>query len=153
MKANPKPHGKKPLSCLPFDAYRAIINHHGGETVGVISLPEDDRHWIKRQGRIGWQDDYEYKVLNSAEFDTFKAIGIPVFDVTYRPFTKWLARQRSKTWLPWLPISAWVAFMINMACGELLTGYETGVFDMILLWLVAAAATAFMMMCAWAEEN
>jgi len=153
MKANPRPHGKKPLSCLPFDAYRAIINHYGGETVGIAKIAEDTRHWIKRPGGLLWQDDYEYKVLKKSEFDTFSAIGIPVLPVNYKPIRKWLAATRLKNWPMYSQLTAWIVFCLYMAAGEFIEGFDSSTVVFVILWMVAVLASAFVFVCAWAGDN
>ena len=155
MKANPRPHGTKPLSCLPFDSYRAILTRRNGETRGVVEIAEDVRHWVKYPNGKRWVDDYEYKVLNKAEFDTFEAIGIPVLKVNYRPILKWFARARHKKW-PIYAVLISYAVVVGSFFVEV-NGYFTNGGQHPYLILAAFVTTGvlvgFMTACAWASTE
>jgi len=158
MKANPRPHGKKPLSCLPFDAYRAIINLRGGETVGIAKIAEDVRHWVKQPDRQMWQDDYDYKVLSKAEFDTFSAMGIPVLKVKYRPIKMWLTKQRGNPLQIRLMVLFYTVFIMAMVVDNILDNYPgdywiQSVPLLTITFTITALVSFYIIACMWADDH
>lgn len=127
-----------------------VIPGKNGEAVAILNA-EEPLHWIRRPDTFFWTNEYAFTVINKAQYETYKAIGIPECKVKYKRLKKWLAAQRNKKRT--LIIFLGMAFLFVSTFIYMQTSDPTIDWPWVFTWALMVLSAAYIMTVSWASDT